>query len=172
MLKPTLEVELVWYLGDFAGDCGLKSWSGPLFERRRLGLSTGFSYGSPETPPSYSAAIRASKPRRALASVALTSSTWRDALVVQYGWPSWQTPSERAAIAPLGRMAGVILLTPHYRKLAARVNPTSLAAMVELARKSGHLPLFEAQANVLFGRACASYASARRELNHALAEAS
>lgn len=172
MLRPALEVELVWYLSDFAGDCGLKSWAGPLFERRRLGLSTGFSYGTPETPPSFSAALQAIKPRRALGAVALASSVLRDALVVQYGWPSWQTPSERAALAPLGRMAGVILLTPNYRKLAARVNPTSLAAMVDLAKKSGHLPVFEAQANVLFGRACATYALARRDLNHDLAQAS
>lgn len=172
MLKPSLEVELVWYFGDFAGDCGLKSWAGPLFERRRLGLSNGFSYGAPDTPPSYSAALRANKPRRALAAVGLTSKTWRDALVVQYGWPSWQTPSDRAALAPLGSMAGVILLTPHYRRLAARVVPTTLAAMVDLAKKSGHLPLFQAQANVLLGRACAAYAGARRDLDHVIAQAS
>lgn len=145
-LPPRIEAELVWYLTEFDGCCGLKSPA--------LDAAPGCRGDVPSTPDGFGAAVKAGPPRRALGSLGADE---RGAIIAWYAWAR-ATPAARRAAGTLGRLAAVIVLTPPYRAIAGRVPVHE--GVARLQREPNGLELCRVSAMTFLRRACKHYCEA------------
>lgn len=155
-LTPRIESELVGYLTEFDGSCGLRGIDYEALHMAPARCRTSAGVEVSTVPRGFGSALAAGPPRRALGALGPEE---RGAIVAYYAWGR-ATPAARRAAGPLGRMAAVIVLTPAYQARAG--DAPVFEGIARVQRDAGGLDLCRVQANALLRRACKSYCQALR----------